>query len=355
MDAFYLGVLNSSIGTFQRNMIEQFAASINVDELHVLTSTKPESSLRYDNCYYHLCGHSIIQSGRCVAKLDKLINPDIIFYTFNLIPPFEGGLKAIRVLQNHDWSHARFSETMKERIVGNIYEMMHRSSAREAQTNIANSEFTQEETKAHSGRDSAVIYHDADPIYKNRRLQNLDNDKLPDPLTFDYIIYAGRVKPAYKNIHSLLLAFELLLGEYRNLKLVIVHSDPFRKSDTALVRKFASNLINLSNISKLELKYLYENSICMVYPSIYEGFGSPILEAQNVGTPVIAYHGKPMTEVGGDSALYSDMSVQDLAEKLSILIEDPQTRRELISKGLNNTKRFDWKITAEKTLEVFHG
>ena len=171
---------------------------------------------------------------------------------------------------------------------------------------------------------------------------------------FNYIIYAGRVRPIYKNMRSLLLAFNNLSSKYKNLKLVIVHSDSFNSDDEDLVRKLDSRVISIRNVSKLELKYLYENSVCMVYPSLYEGFGSPILEAQNSGTPVIAYNKKPMTEVGGVGAVYFDGKISDLIERITVFIEDPTARKNIIIKGFNNAERFDWKTTAEKTLEAFN-
>lgn len=354
MDAYYLEKQFSSMGIFQRNMISQFINIEKIDELHILTSAEPDEELRSDKSHYHILKDSFIQKGHYISKLQDAISPDIIFYTFNLIPPMDGESRARRVLQNHDWSHGQFASDLSEKIKGHIYQILHRRSSLKADMNVANSEFTNEETKKYAGRSCSVIYHDADPFYKGKNSKEMDLQTLRGLQPFNYIIYAGRVRPIYKNIHSLLLAFKDLSSKYNNLRLVLVHSDSFNREDMTLVKKLNNKVSNVINISKLELKYLYGNALCMVYPSLYEGFGSPILEAQNSGTPVIAYNHKPMTEVGGDGAEYYDGTVTDLMQKITLFIEDQTARRNAIIRGFNNAKRFDWKTTAQKTVEVFN-
>lgn len=354
MDAYYLGRPNSSVGIFQRNMIAQFSKNGGIDELHILTNAEPDNDLRYVNCYYHISRGPFIQKGLYMAKLEDTIRPDIVFYTFNLIPPMDGLSRTRKVLQNHDWSHGQFATEMGEKIRGHIYQILHKRSSLSANLNLANSQFTSEETLKYTGKNCSVIYHDADPIYKSRVPSETENQIHRKLKQFNYIIYAGRVGPIYKNMRSLLLAFKNISNKFKNLKLVIVHSDTFNSDDEDLIRKLGSSVISIRNVSKLELKYLYKNSACMVYPSLYEGFGSPILEAQNSGTPVIAYDRKPMTEVGGEGAVYFNGRISSLMEKIEIFIEDSTARKNTIIKGFNNAKRFDWKATAEKTFEAFN-
>jgi glycosyltransferase involved in cell wall biosynthesis len=354
MDAYFLGELNSSMGIFQKNMIMQFGKNRSIDELHILSLTRTNDYPKCDNCHYHISRDSFIMRGRYMAKIYETVEPDAVFYTFNLIPLTGYVFRARKVLQNHDWSHAQFASKFDEKIKGHIYQMLHRRSSLKADLNLANSEFTGEETKKYAGRSCSVIYHDADPIYKGKDSIEMDTRVLYGLLPFNYIIYAGRVRPIYKNIRTLLLAFKNLSSKYKDLRLVLVHSDSFNKEDIDLVKRLNSSVLSLRNVSKLDLKYLYKNSLCMVYPSLYEGFGSPILEAQNSGTPVIAYNHKPMTEVGGDGAEYYDGTVTDLIQKVILFIEDSSARKNTINRGFINAKRFDWKITAWKTVEAFN-
>lgn len=352
MDAFYLGKPDSSMGIFQRNMILNLVKNPKVDELHVVTSQKHPEFVEGEKASFHLTGESFIQRGLYIAKLNKMLKPDVTFYTFNLIPPMAGKYERVRVLQNHDWSHSQFSETLKEKIQGTVYEKIHRRSAEKATVNLSNSRFTRRETLKFSAKDSLVIYHDADAVYKNKTSIQVPEELSNSVNRLEYIIYAGRVYPKYKNITTLLLAFKELLHEHKKLKLVIVHSDAFRPEDERLIQHIGSAVISLKGVTKSDLKFLYQNSICLVYPSVYEGFGSPILEAQNSGTPVVAFNGEPMTEVGGNGAIYFGDGKTEIAENVSTLIDDSLSRRNAIRKGINNAKRFSWKDTTYKTLEA---
>jgi len=99
----------------------------------------------------------------------------------------------------------------------------------------------------------------------------------------------------------------------------------------------------------------YKNAICLVFPSLYEGFGLPILEAMACGTPVITSETSSMPEVAGDAALLvNPYDIPAIADAMNRLISDNQLRERLISMGLERTKQFSWKKCAEETLSVFN-
>ena len=101
---------------------------------------------------------------------------------------------------------------------------------------------------------------------------------------------------------------------------------------------------------------LLKGAVVYAFPSLYEGFGIPILEAMSVGTPVVASDISPHKEISGDAALFFDPSnPQDLADKLQKVINDDNLRHELVQKGLEKVKEYSWKKTAEKMLEIFEG
>ena len=113
-------------------------------------------------------------------------------------------------------------------------------------------------------------------------------------------------------------------------------------------RKLYNSLIGeerykvLCGLSNEELNRIYNSVKCLVYPSSYEGFGIPIIEAQKSGCPVIAYNSSSIPEVLGDSPLMmKELSKEELLLKLNML-EDESLRKEVISKGLENVKRFSW-------------
>lgn len=106
-------------------------------------------------------------------------------------------------------------------------------------------------------------------------------------------------------------------------------------------------------ISDEELKVLYEHAVCFIYPSFYEGFGLPPLEAMACGCPVIVSRAASLPEVCGDAALYCDPhNFKDIASKMGLILFDINLRKELIIKGLERAKLFTWGQCARKTLTV---
>ena len=102
-----------------------------------------------------------------------------------------------------------------------------------------------------------------------------------------------------------------------------------------------------------ELPLLYKCAICFVLPSLYEGFGLPILEAMKYGCPVITSNVSSMPEAGGDAALYVDpLDVDDITDKLKKIAGNQKLRGELIEKGIKQASKFSWEKTAKETLTV---
>jgi len=105
-----------------------------------------------------------------------------------------------------------------------------------------------------------------------------------------------------------------------------------------------------------ELKALYENAGCLVFPSLYEGFGLPPLEAMYCGCPVVASSRTSIPEVCGDAALYCDAtSANDIAEKISLMMTDDVLRQRYKAMGYERAREFRWDMTAQAVLELLKG
>jgi len=113
------------------------------------------------------------------------------------------------------------------------------------------------------------------------------------------------------------------------------------------------NVIFTGHISDQQLVRYYKNAFCLVLPSLYEGFGLPVLEAMDNDCPVIASSSSSLPEIGADACLYFDPKNSDgLLEKLNILNGNGGLRKEMILKGRKRIKDFSWERCGEQTLEV---
>lgn len=112
-----------------------------------------------------------------------------------------------------------------------------------------------------------------------------------------------------------------------------------------------SNVRVLGYINDRELKALYENALGFIFPSLYEGFGLPILEAMNTGCPVLCSNAASIPEVGGQAVLYFDpQNIEDMASVIRKFLADPALRADLQTRARERAAIFPWELTARKTL-----
>jgi glycosyltransferase involved in cell wall biosynthesis len=171
----------------------------------------------------------------------------------------------------------------------------------------------------------------------------------------NYVLFVGTLQPR-KNIVRLIEAFAQIKDQKKDLQLVIVGKKGWQYEEIlAAPEKFGvtDKVKFLDFVSDEDLPSLYSNALCYVLPSLYEGFGLPVLEAMKYNCPVITSDVSSLPEAGGDAALYIDpTNVDDIAEKIKKLISDEKLREDLIAKGEKQIKKFSWEKTAKETLEV---
>jgi len=178
----------------------------------------------------------------------------------------------------------------------------------------------------------------------------------------NYILFVGTLQPR-KNIERLIEAFSLLLknpslsaDDGRSLQLVIVGKKGWLYEEIlAAPKKFdiEDRVKFLDTVADEELEVLYRHAVCFVLPSLYEGFGLPVLEAMHNNCPVVTSNISSLPEAGGDACLYIDPEdATDIANKLVQLTNDDDLRQELIKKGKKQLAHFSWEKTAKETLKV---
>lgn len=174
-----------------------------------------------------------------------------------------------------------------------------------------------------------------------------------------YCVIVGSLDPR-KNLQRVLEAVDKL-GHLAELKFVVVggknprifQSESAEKIENAAHSK---QVVWAGFVSDGELKALYENAGCLVFPSLYEGFGLPPLEAMYCGCPVIASSRTSIPEACGDAAMYCDAtSADDIAEKISRMMNDAELRHRHRTMGLLHAREFRWEYSAQKVLEILYG
>ena len=171
-----------------------------------------------------------------------------------------------------------------------------------------------------------------------------------------YYLHVGSRDACYKNFDTLLLAFAKAVSVQPEVILCVV-GYPFNEAEDRLI-----NELNLSNhiqhfgyASDTCLAKLYRCSIALIYPSLYEGFGIPPLEAMSCGTVVVASNSSSLPEVVGDvGVLFNPKATRDLADILLALLDCDAERDHLIAKGYQRAKAFSWSKTVTQTLNVYY-
>lgn len=164
-----------------------------------------------------------------------------------------------------------------------------------------------------------------------------------------YILTVGSSSP-HKNVISLVNAF---LEIDKGVDLVVVGGQFSKVFHQVEDFQDAESIIRLGYVSDNELRALYEKAICFAFPSYYEGFGFPPLEAMTCGCPVISSNSASLPEVCGDAALFfNPMDVEEIKQSMEKMIANSSLQEELRRKGYEQAKKFTWDIAAKRLMEV---
>ena len=174
-----------------------------------------------------------------------------------------------------------------------------------------------------------------------------------------YILYVGSERPR-KNLGRLFEAFAELKGEFPELKLVKIgvegrsgkyRRDTIKELDSLGISR---DIIFVDWASQLDLAHYYSSAQLLAYPSLYEGFGLPPLEAMACGCPVVTSNTSSLPEVLGKAGIMvNPYDIHALAQAMRQVLTDSQLRDNMVRKGLEQAKRFSWEKTAEQTQEVY--
>ena len=192
-------------------------------------------------------------------------------------------------------------------------------------------------------------------FHPNRTPEELDDVRRRYGLPTDYVLATGTIEPR-KNLSRLVKAFAALPGDVRSTHMLVLvgkkgwdHEPVFE----AIAAHAGGRAVHLDFVPDDDLARLYAGATVFCYPSLYEGFGLPVLEAMQAGAPVVTSHISSLPEVGGDAVRYVDpYDVGDIARTLADVLGDEAQRKALSRAGIERARRFSWETTARLTLDV---
>ena len=172
-----------------------------------------------------------------------------------------------------------------------------------------------------------------------------------------YFLFSGRWEPR-KNIVRIIKAFARFRAESKlDMQLVFSGERTWAAQEADdVIRQYGleSDVVELGKSPMSELPQLYSGAVALAYPSLWEGFGLPIVEAMAAGTPVITSNNSSMREIGGDAAILVDPeSVEEIAMAMHSIASDVSLQQSLRDKGLARATQYTWRSTAEQTLALY--
>lgn len=309
--------------------------------------------------------------------------PDVFFSPSHYGPRVSPVKTAIAVM---DLAFLRFPELFAKK---DLYQLVNwtKYSAHNASKIFTISEASKHDIlKAYGKRaaDVVVTYPGIKPEVSSKNLEvSMEELQKKYGISKNYILFVGTLQPR-KNIARLIEAFSLILrgpvashpaptaskNDFSagaragapscitpsDLQLVVVGKKGWLYEEIlAAPEKYgvSESVRFLDFVPTEDLPSLYKHALCYVLPSLYEGFGLPVLEAMKYGCPVITSNVSSLPEAGGDAALYVDPeNVENIAEKIEKVVSDEKLRESMKKKGFAHIKKFSWEKAAKETLEV---
>ena len=273
-----------------------------------------------------------------VKKIPK--NTDLLWVPHYNIPVFYSGKMIVTI---HDVFHLAHPDSFIKKMYAKI---MFNSAVEKATTIICVSQFTATELQKYTNADTNkinVIYNGIDESWFNIPKK--------DFLGNNYFIYVGNIKP-HKNLERLLQAFRLIKDKVPQKLILVGKKEGFltgMNNITELIKGMEDRVTFTGYVSDAELQQYVVHADAMIFPSLYEGFGLPPLEAMACGCPAVVSTAASLPEICKDAAIYCDpYDIQDIADKMIASLHSQN-----IEAGKKLAKSYSWDVAAKKIITVF--
>jgi len=363
IDAHSVGAQLAGNETYAVNLIEALA-EIDQSNQYTLYVTKQSAADRFKNRWPNFevkrtLPHTPLVRIPLILSAELRRNPVDVLHVQYTAPPLAPCAVVVTI---HDLSFEHLPETFNRRSRAQL-RLTVRRTARNAAQILTLSEFSRRDVIETYGidPDRVAVTPAAAPAHFRpvTNATDLRRIRATYGIERDYILALGSIQPR-KNLVRLINAYSSLWKERQNLampQLVIAGKRGWLEGETmraAELSAAAHDIRFIGYVAEPDLPELFSGAMCFAYPSYFEGFGLPVLEAMQCGTPVIAGNRTSLPEVAGDAALLVDPFDETvIADALRNFIENPDRRNDLRVKGIERAKRFNWQQTARLTLQAY--
>ncbi len=317
------------------------------------------------NFSFKVLNNSFLWTNGALARQTFLNNLDILFMPYPVLPIIRNpSLKT--VVTFHDLSFEFLPEYQKFP-KKYFLRLIPRLVANQATQIVAVSEFTKKSLLAEYGispEKIEVIYEGVNFDWYQKTYSSEEKKAVFSSynLRRPYILFVGTIQPR-KNLERLVAAFSQLKHRFgaasAKLSLVLAGKQGWLADDIyAAPQEYnvADSVKFLGRVPDKDLPLLYQQAECLAFPSLFEGFGLPVLEAMAAGTPVVTSNVSSLPEVGGDAAFYVEpRDIESIATGLGEVLLNTDLRKSLVERGLRRVHEFSWENTARRLIEVFRG
>jgi alpha-1,3-rhamnosyl/mannosyltransferase len=350
------------IGTYVRNLVRGIAA-LDLDDRYLLF-VRPDYDGSLDDLpenFRVLTERSAVYSVReLVAMSWRLyrLRVDLYHATHYVLP---GVVPCPTVVTIHDIIHLLFPDYLPNRLAHYYAHRMIRRSLARGNAIIAVSQNTRDDLASYfriGTRKIHVIYNGVDTAFRHHlEPDDLQASLAAQGLAQPYLLFVGNPKP-HKNLDSTVQAYARareLAGFEAPLVCVGARAGTdFKLRQRAAQLGIEGQVLILGHVSDEALPAIYQGASLFLYPTLYEGFGLPVVEAMASGTPVITSNNSALREIaGGYSHLVDPLDIEEIARAIAHCMSDPAHRENLRKLGLRRSESFQWSRTAEQTLALY--
>jgi glycosyltransferase involved in cell wall biosynthesis len=364
IDARFFGTIGKGLGRYTQKLIENLELIDEKNEYFVFLRQENFDEYQPKNPHFQkiladYCWYSFSEQINMPRLLNKY-NLDLVHFPHFNVPLF---YKKPFIITIHDLILIHFP-TLRGTTLNPLfywlkfaaYKLVIKSAIERAKKIIAVSNFTKDDISKRykSAENKIIVTYEACDLHIHKSAESSDTILNNYGIIKPYILYVGNAYP-HKNLEALILGFKDF-NQNKKYQLVLVGKEDYfyKRLKNITEKNQVANVVFTGFVPDEELDLIYRQAEIYIFPSLYEGFGLPPLEAMARGIPVASSDHPCMREILEQSAYYFDASrSENITKTIKDLIDDKNLKNDLIARGYQQVKKYSWEKMASETLEIY--